>query len=137
MVSEEFLDAEYVLSQPFSIELFKKARFLSLEVMIFPDGTIEYALPSHQEFLVNRAMKLQGWTRDELWDACPPEYYTDVLTWLIPLAGGCVPVWPQGVLKYPLTKQQVASLRKLKLAGLYHGYIPKPTKQAEHKEESK
>jgi len=125
--NSECLDVEYVLSQPFSIELFKKAYYLDLEVMIAPDGTVEYALPSHQEFLVNKAMELQGWTRDELWAACPPEYHYNVLEWLIPLAGGYIPVWPQGILEYPLTKKQVASLRKLKLAGLYRGYIPKPT----------
>lgn len=117
---------------PFSIELHKSMPYhLNLEVMISPDGLIEYALPSHQEFLIKKAMKANNWTRDELMAACPPEYYFDFMSWLIPHAGGYVPVWEVGVLNYPLTKEQVGALRRLKMAGLYRGYIPSWTKSLE------
>ena len=116
-------DELYLL--PFSIERHKSVPYhLELEVMIAPNGEIEYALPSHQEFLIKKAMEANHWTRDELMAACPPEYHFDFMNWLIPQAGGFVPVWEIGVLNYPLTKEQVEALRKLKMAGLYRGYIP-------------
>lgn len=117
-----------ILRLPFDINRHKAARYLDLEIMMAPNGTAVYALPSHQEFLVKKAMELQNWTREALMDACPPEFYTAFMNWLIPLSGGWIPVWPIGVLDYPLTRPQVALLRKLKMAGLYHGYIPAPVK---------
>ena len=85
--------------------------------MIAPNGAAVYALPSHQEFLVKRAMEMHNWTREELMDACPPEYYADFMNWLIPLSGGWIPVWPIGILNYPLTRPQVALLRSSKWLG--------------------
>ena len=75
-------------------------------------------------------MELHHWTREALMDACPPEFYGDFMRWLIPLAGGWIPVWPIGILDYPLTRPQVGLLRRLKLAGLYRGHIPAPKKAA-------
>lgn len=121
MINDEFYDL------PFDITRHKSIPHLSLEVMIAPDGTISYALPSHQEFLIAEAMVRNGWTRQELMDACPKEYYGNFMNWLIPQSGGFVPVWDVGVLEYPLTKKQVGALRQLKMAGLYRGFIPKPT----------
>lgn len=112
---------------PFSIELHKTIPYLNLEVMIGVDGSVCYALPSHQEFLIEKALNKKGWTRQELMDACPKEYYGNFMSWLIPLSGGYIPVWERGVFDYPLTKNQVSALRKLKMAGLYRGHIPKPT----------
>lgn len=113
-----------ILRLPFDISRHKSARYLDLEIMMAPNGTAVYALPSHQEFLVKKVMELNNWSREELMDACPPEFYGDFMRWLIPLSGGWVPVWPIGVLDYPITRQQVGLLRRLKMAGLYHGYIP-------------
>lgn len=116
---------EEIFALPFDIDRHKSLPYHpELEVMIATDGTVEYALPSHQEFLIEKAMQRHNWTRDQLMDACPPEYHYDFLAWLIPESGGYIPVWERGVLNYPLTKEQTASLRKLKMAGLYRGYIP-------------
>lgn len=116
---------EEIYALPFSIERHKSASYpIELEVMIAPDGSVFYAQPSHQEFLINKAMKVRHCTRDELMDACPPEYYLDFMNWLIPQSGGFIPVWERGILNYPLTKEQRATLRRLKMAGLYRGYIP-------------
>ena len=38
----------------------------SSEAMIAPDGTVEYAMPSHQEFLVNKSAKIKGMTDKNL-----------------------------------------------------------------------
>lgn len=46
------------------------------------------------------------------------------VAWLIPQSGGFIPVWEEGVLRYPVTQKQKAALRTLKMAGLYRGGIP-------------
>lgn len=79
---------EYDLyNKPFSIERHKQVPFAEMEVMISPDGEISYAVPSHQEFLIRKAMDANGWSRDELMDACPPKYYANFMQWLIDVSG--------------------------------------------------
>ena len=102
-----------ILRLPFDITRHKAARYLDLEIMVAPNGAAVYALPSHQEFLIKRAMELHHWTREALMDVCPPEFYGDFMRWLIPLAGGWIPVWSIGILDYPLTRPQVGLLRRL------------------------
>lgn len=63
----------------FSIERHKQVPFDGMEVMISPDGEISYTVPSHQEFLIRKAMDANRWSRDGLIDACPPKYYTDFM----------------------------------------------------------
>lgn len=116
---------EYDLyNKPFSIERHKQVPFAEMEVMISPDGEISYAVPSHQEFLIRKAMDANGWSRDELMDTCPPKYYADFMQWLIDVSGGFIPVWEEGITHHTVTKQQAIALKKLKLAGLYHGALP-------------
>lgn len=112
--------------QVFDIQKFKRETpYCELEVVISPEGEIYYANPSHQEFLIERAMERQGWSRAELMDACPPEYYCNFLAWLMEQSGGFIPVWEIGIsYNQGITLQQKAALRKLKLSGLYRGKIP-------------
>lgn len=125
MEKKRFLDADEVLAQPFSIERHKLCPYLDLEVIIDAEGNISYAIPSHQEFLIKAACKRKNWTREQLMDACPPEYYYNFMEWLIEQSGGCIPVWRAAVLEYPVTKPQLAALKKLKMAGLFRGVLPK------------
>lgn len=113
--------------QPFSIEMHKSMPYhVDLEVMIAPDGTVEYAMPSHQEYLIHKAMNRLQCSRTELEDACPKEFYTNYLAWLIPQSGGYIPVWENYVLPdIAITKAQLATLKHLKLNGLYKGKLPK------------
>lgn len=120
-----YLTYEDIRKLPFDIGRHKSVRYLSLEVMIAKDGTIYYAEPSHQEFLIAKAMVQNKMTREELMDACPPEYYANFMDWLIPMSGGYIPVWEIGVLDVSITKEQASALRRLKMAGLYRGAIPK------------
>lgn len=120
------LTTDEILALPFSIERHKQAQWLDFEAILSPDGEVFYAMPSHQEFLIKKVMDKYDWTRDELCDACPKEYYYDFMTWLAAKSDGYVPVWEQAVLDYPLTKKQVKVLRDLKIAGIYRGKIPKP-----------
>ena len=52
-----------ILRLPFDISRHKSARYLDLEIMMAPNGTAVYALPSHQEFLVKKVMELNNWSR--------------------------------------------------------------------------
>lgn len=114
-----------VLNSPFDIETHKQHFHDYLEVMIAPDGTIAYAVPSHQEYLITKAARRHNCTREELYSLCPEEYYCDFMTWLIGESGGYIPVWESCVYAPTMTTQQQAALKKLKIAGLYKGAIPK------------
>ena len=125
VMGELSMDESELYRLPFSIERHKSMPYsVALEVVIAPDGKIEYALPSHQEYLIAKAMEKNGWTRQELMDACPPEYYFCFLDWLVDESGGYLPVWERWTVDATLTTKQRAALRRLKLAGLYKGYIP-------------
>lgn len=119
------ISVEELYAEPFSIERHKMIPYLSLEVVLSPDGEAAYAIPSHQEYLIARAMEKHHWTRQELMDACPPAFYCNFMEWLIEQSGGYIPVWERGVLDHSVTKKQANTLRKLKLAGLYKGALPK------------
>jgi len=113
-----------VLQGPFNIELHKRTFIDYLEVMLDVDGVVHYAIPSHQEFLIKKAMERNHWTRTQLMNVCPREMHTRFLEWLIDQSGGYIPVWQNFVLDYPLNRKQIAALRRLKMANLFHGKIP-------------
>lgn len=73
------------LYEPFNIGTHKANahKIDGFEVMIAPDGTVEYAMPSHQEFLIKKSAQIKGVTRQELEDSCPEEYYGDYMHWLM------------------------------------------------------
>lgn len=110
-----------IMNQPFDIET-HKANFIDyLEVVIEPKGTVHYAVPSHQEFMIRYACKRDGISREELENRVPCEFYADLLTWLSRYTG-CIAVWNRHIAGEPNLHQK-AVLRKLKLAGLYHGGV--------------
>ena len=94
-----------------------------LEVIIEEDGHVLYAVPSHQEKMIELACKKYGITRDELNDRCPKEYYFDFLTWLSMLTGA-IAVWEHQYIGASASKKQRSRLRQLKLYGLYNGPLP-------------
>lgn len=101
-----------------------KATFTNyLEVVIDEMGKVHYAVPSHQERLVEMACKRTGMTREALSSSCPREYYFNYNVWLGMMAHA-VPVWNEGVEADYMNKKQVQALRKLKLCGLYKGNVP-------------
>lgn len=112
--------------QPFDIKTHKEnAHFLDgFEVMISPDGIIEYAMPSHQEFLIKKGMERTGLSKEDFENQCPKEYYGNYMEWLIKQSGGYIPVWETMYLSYKsLTTSQRNALKKLKINGLYKGRI--------------
>lgn len=57
-----------VLHRPFDIETHKKTFINYCEVVILEDGTIEYAVPSHEQKLLEVVAKKHGMTKQEIID---------------------------------------------------------------------
>lgn len=114
---------EYNLYCPFDAEKHKGKYVNYLEVVIDENGTVMYAVPSHQEKAIEVACKKMNVTRDELNDMCPREYYCDFLTWLSKVAE-VVFVWESFCTCSRINRKQKYALRNLKLHGLYKGAIP-------------
>ena len=110
----------YDMYSEFNIEMHKHTYTDYLEVVIFPDGHIEYAVPSHQEKLIAVCLDKLGVSRYELENMCPREYYCDYMTWLCNMSG-CVSVWSHYIAKsdkLPLTTEQINAINSLKEAKL-------------------
>lgn len=112
----------YSLYSPFDAEKHKKKYTNYLEVVILEDGTVEYAVPSHQEKLIRIACQKLGVCRQKLDSMCPPEYYFDYMRWLS-MQTGAAAVWNEGYVAASLNRKQIAVLKHLKLLGLYRGLI--------------
>lgn len=115
---------EYNLYSAFDIEKHKQTYVNYLEVLIDEDGTIMYAVPSHQLKAVDLICTRMGLTRQEVDRMCPPEYFGDYMTWLCMVAK-VVFVWNEWCVAVNPTVKQIGALRRLKMAGVYHGGIPK------------
>lgn len=110
----------YNLYSDFDIQQHKKHYVNYLEVIMFPDGHIEYAVPSHQEKLIKICHEKLNLTRDELADMCPSEYTFFPTPWLCELSG-CISIWTDNVVKgdnQELTNEQIQMLLTLKDEGL-------------------
>ena len=96
-----------------------------LEAILYPDGHIEYAIPSHQEKLISICVEELRVSRQQLYDRCPEDYYADFIVWLCN-ESKCVAVWTDFIFKsdtYPLTPAQVITLTKMKEIGIYEGEL--------------
>lgn len=115
------MNRQNILCQPFDIETHKKNFIDYLEVIVSEDGTVMYAVPSHQQKLIAIACKKLNVTTDELNDMCPPEYYFDFDKWLCKITN-CVALWNQFMVGVP-NEAQTESIKSLIDAGLYRGAI--------------
>lgn len=108
-----------VLHSPFDIDVHKAVFKNYLEVVILSDGTVEYAVPSHQEKMIRLGMAKTGLSRDEFYKSCPREYWCDVLAWLNKITGA-IAVWD---FKFEgwANPTQIEKLEELRAAGLYRG----------------
>ena len=118
---------EYSVYSKFDIQKHKETYINYLEVLILEDGTVEYAVPSHQAKALELACRKLNKTKQEIVDMCPRAYYWDYLTWILGMAGA-VSVWAncgENFIRYKtINKKQIATLKRLKLHGLYKGSIP-------------
>ena len=111
-------EQQRVLSEPFDPNVHEKTFMHYLEVIILPDGTVEYAVPSH----VLKLTKIYGKSQDEMFE----EYYNgseylDPVEWLCKKTG-CISVWNNGYAGNP-NPQQLKTLQMLKDKKLYEGEI--------------
>lgn len=87
-----------ILNSPFDVEV-HKANFVNyLEVVILKDGTIEYAVPSHQG-------KLQSLVKLE----CPRDQWHRYLEWLLEQSEA-IAVWTNGYIGSPNARQKQSIL---------------------------
>ena len=86
------MDNYQVLLKPFDIQTHKATFTRYLEVIIDETGTVHYAVPSHQEWLIKKACEIRHCSREELNNQVPPEYYCDFVNWLCQITG-CISVW--------------------------------------------
>lgn len=116
--------SKYDVYSEFDLEKHKAAYTNYLEVLIDKEGKVMYAVPSHQEKAIQIACEMLEMSRDELKQMCPRKYWCDFMKWLC-MTAGVVAVWNDAC-EYGnhATKAQAATLRRLKLAGVYKGPIP-------------
>ena len=117
------MNTKYDLHCEFDIEKHKETYINYLEVVITEDGIVHYAIPSHQEYLIRLAMKMNNLTRDELVDFIPDEYYGDVIIWLCKITNS-ISLWNDFMQFYSINDKQVKTLNQLKDFGLYNGPVP-------------
>lgn len=92
-----------------------------LEIIIYADGKIEYANPSHTLKMINIICEMEGKTIQQVYDEVPQKYYADIVAWLN-MKTGAIPVWYRGFMGDP-NPIQLRKLKMLKLNGVYGGPI--------------
>lgn len=131
------LTEQEVISQPFNIETHKETFTNYLEVIIFPNGVIEYANPSHNDKLFMIAYKNTTGEDISFSDSdyfenkklfennVPKEWWLDMIQYYVNLTG-CVCVWKNKAVipRQELSSEQITSLISLAKENLYSGYIP-------------
>lgn len=111
-----------VLHGDFDMTLHKEIFTDYLEVVIYKDGKIEYAVPSHTNKMAEIYMKQCGLSNiREAMDRIPPEYYGAMIEWFN-IQTGAICVWSNGFMGQA-NRKQLAVLRKLKMFGIYKGPI--------------
>ena len=119
-------NAQIVLQGPFDMKLHKQTFIHYLEVVISPDGKVEYATPSHMEKLLRVFMEQENISDRQEAFRVIEERDTDMDGPSITLAKqtGYILVWEEAyTCGASPTKKQIAALRKLKLNGLYFGTL--------------
>ena len=115
------MDDKYTVHSEFNIKKHNETFINYLEVIMYPSGKIEYAVPSHMEKLMAIAMKKYNQTRDQVDNECPEKYYSDYTYWLCRYTG-CLAIYNFSYYGKANRIQQ-KMLEKLKAEGLYKGEI--------------
>lgn len=106
-----------VLHAPFDIRTHKETFIDYLELIVKPDGTPEYAIPSHMRKLA----EVYGKPWEDVYEEFLQERTgLDGIDWLC-LKTGCISVWQNRIQGVP-NDAQLGTLRQLQTAGLYTGY---------------
>lgn len=121
-------DEVYNLHCPFDIDKHKRNYVHYLEVVIKEDGTIEYAVPSHQHKLLEVASRRLGVPKQKIVEDCPKSMYADYTVYLCRISK-CISVWENFIIYDEINEKQIASLMLLRFHGLYCGNIPETVLQ--------
>lgn len=119
---------DYSVYCKFDMQKHKKKYINYLEVLILEDGTIEYAVPSHQMKAEKLCCEKLGITREKLFKLTR-DHWGDYLEELLTISGA-ISVWDDMCIvgRNGITDSQYKSLGRLKLNGLYKGVIPQVSK---------
>ena len=110
-----------VLHAPFDIRTHKETFINYLEIIIKPDGTPEYAVPSHMRKLAD----VYGKPWEDVYEEFLQERTgLDGIDWLC-LKTRCISVWQYRIQGLP-NDAQLTTLKRLSDAGLYTG-LPYPS----------
>lgn len=109
----------YDIYSLFDISMHKQTYINYCEVIIKPDGSIHYAVPSHQRYLEKYGASIYNETEDEFVKRCPSDMWFNYLQWLLDITG-CVSCWSEGHWSgiQGITIQQRKSLNELVQQGL-------------------
>lgn len=106
-----------ILHGPFDLQTHAENFICYLEVIIRKDGTIEYAVPSHQKKLESIARAAYGIYFEMMLATVQGDY----LQWLVDTTG-CISVWNNFCVKPPeCTPAQMESLKRLGETFYTHG----------------
>lgn len=109
------------MAKEFNLEEHKKNHVNYLEVVIFRDGRIEYAVPSHIEKIYKIVCDKLQISRETLWKGLEGiRYYLEYLY----LKAGIISVWYNYTYGFEYTEKQIETLKMLKREGVYIGDIP-------------
>ena len=107
----------YDVYSEFDIDKHQETFVNYLEVIVRADGTVEYAVPSHQMKLEFIGAEQRGMTRDDFIHTCPKQMWLDYTTWLLGQTG-CIAVWSNFVKANTITEEQAEVLDEFRRRGL-------------------
>lgn len=110
------MSTEYSIYSAFDIEMHKQTYVDYFEAVLMPDGTVRYAVPSHQEMLLKIGVEQYKKTREDFIAMCPPALYCDYMKWLCDVTG-CVAMWSKFVVGTP-NEFQMSKIHELIDAGI-------------------
>lgn len=107
------MNSEDILLKPFDINIHADNFVDYLEVVIKPNGLIEYAVPSHSKKLEEIAGIKYG--KDKILEMLKdPNAWHDYMKWLCDITG-CISVWNEFCIRPDkISQEQLCSLNKLK-----------------------
>ena len=111
--------SQYDLYSEFDVNRHKETFTNYFEAIIYPNGNVEYAIPSHQEKLIRLLMKIRNCSRQDIFNQCPAEYYFNVIQWLCNETK-CISCWYEGFIcpESGITNLQLETIKILREKGV-------------------
>lgn len=111
-------EGEFMISKKMKVEQYiplHNAEYTGYcEALLFEDGEIKDAVPSHMEALINAVCEHDGITRDKLGDMIPAS--ASVVHWIVEHSN-IIAIWYNNAIVHTITNTQMDSLRLLQENG--------------------